>query len=89
MIDILIKIVLVWFACGLVVMLVSAYETGREFCEFKVQNPSHPVQIQFANLFSQMAAWPAVLLIKLIQNSYRSRLEQSIKEHNERIQSQG
>lgn len=79
MLNTFLSVALVYLALGLVIMCWSAYETGKEFCQFKVQAPEQPIQIQFMNLWFQMLAWPAVLVIKFVQWQYSDQLKQAVE----------
>lgn len=84
MIDTILSVLLGYLACGLLVLLWSAYESASEFCRFKIQHPEQPIQIQFANLYYQMLSWPAVLMVKFVQWRYMDRMVESAQNYNQR-----
>lgn len=82
MLNTILTFALVYFIVGLIVMVWSAYETGKEFCEFKIQAPEQPIQIQFSNLWFQVLAWPGVLVIKFVQWQYSDQLKAAVERFN-------
>lgn len=82
MLNTFLTFALVYFIVGLIVMVWSAYETGKEFCEVKIQAPEQPIQIQFSNLWFQVLAWPGVLVIKFVQWQYSDQLKAAVERFN-------
>lgn len=82
MLNTFLTFALVYFIVGLIIMVWSAYETGKEFCEFKIQAPEQPLQIQFSNLWFQVLAWPGVLVIKFVQWQYSDQLKAAVERFN-------